>query len=139
MISTRLAFELDAAGLSWTPVSGDRFVLRQPGLDGDVFVVSDMTIEVHSLPTGRVVGFNGTTEWALDSVDQGETVWLPSEEQLRGLLEERFRSLERTSTGHRVLLTTHESQHTFEAAEPADAYALALLHLLQHRHLLASG
>nr|WP_284290807.1 hypothetical protein [Angustibacter aerolatus] len=51
------------------------------GMDADVFVVSDMTIEVHSGPGGTFMGFNGTTEWALDSVDTDDVVWLPREDQ----------------------------------------------------------
>ena len=55
-------------------------------MDDEVFVVSDMTVEVHDFPTGKVIGFNGTTEWALDSLAQGDVVWLPREDQLRELL-----------------------------------------------------
>jgi len=81
VISTALARELRAAGLVWTPVSGDVFQIALGGdrggdrggeqnddFEGDVFTVSDMTIEAHRYPTGTVLGFNGTTEWALDSV-----------------------------------------------------------------------
>ena len=55
-------------------------------MDGDVFVLADMTVEVHRPRTAAastVIGFNGTTEWALDSVDQTDAVWLPAEDQLR--------------------------------------------------------
>jgi hypothetical protein len=31
-------------------------------MDDQVFVVSDMTIEGHDLPTGRIIGLNHTTE-----------------------------------------------------------------------------
>ena len=65
---------------------GDRFVLPNRGMDDDVFVLSNMTVEVHEFPSGKVIGFNGVTEWALDSVDQREAVWLPAEHQLRDLL-----------------------------------------------------
>ncbi|MFC5272404.1 hypothetical protein [Brachybacterium sacelli] len=30
--------------------------------------------------------FNGTTEWALDSVEQHEAIWIPREDQLRTAL-----------------------------------------------------
>ena len=63
-------------------------------MDDEIFVVSDMTVEVHDFPTGKVIGFNGTTEWALDSLAQGEVVWLPREDQLRELIGA-------TSTGSR--------------------------------------
>ena len=41
-----------------------------------------------------MIGFNGTTEWALDSVELQHSVWLPSETQLRELLAGTFRALE---------------------------------------------
>ena len=56
------------------------------GMDDEVFVLSDMTVEVHQLEHGQVIGFNGTTEWALDSVEDRDAVWLPRESQLRELL-----------------------------------------------------
>jgi len=98
MISPDLARALRTAGLRWTPEPGDRFTIDGGELAGDVFTVSEMTVEVHEHPGGRSFGFNGTTEWALDSVDQEETLWLPSEHQLRALLRGSFRSLERTVT-----------------------------------------
>ena len=83
MISTHLAEALRDAGLRWKPASGDRFVIPQPALAGQIFTLSEMTIEAHEYPTGTVLGFNGTTEWALDSVDKADTLWLPREDQLR--------------------------------------------------------
>ena len=61
-----------------------------------MFTVSDMTIEAHRYPTGTVLGFNGTTEWALDSVAIDDALWLPREDQLRDLLRGTFRQLIRT-------------------------------------------
>ena len=49
------------------PRPGDRFVLPHRGMDEEVFVLWDMTVEVHEFPSGRVIGFNGVTEWALDA------------------------------------------------------------------------
>ena len=34
-----------------------------------------MTIEAHHYPTGTELGFNGTTEWALDSVSADDSLW----------------------------------------------------------------
>lgn len=85
---------LKAAGLVWHPRPGDRFAVPQPELLGQVFTLSDMTIEVHQHPAGPVLGFNGTTEWALDSVQAADAVWLPAEHQLRELLGPAFRRLE---------------------------------------------
>jgi hypothetical protein len=99
MIAIERAERLRAAGLRWTPRSGDRFVIDRPALAGEVFTISEMTIEAHDYPTGTVLGFNGTTEWALDSVTQDDAVWLPREDQLRDLLGGTFRSLARALDG----------------------------------------
>jgi hypothetical protein len=93
MIDLQLAMELKAAGLVWHPEPGDRFAVPQPELLGQVFTLSDMTIEVHQRSSGPVLGFNGTTEWALDSVQAADAVWLPAEHQLRELLGPAFRGL----------------------------------------------
>ena len=82
VLSVEIARRLRDAGLSWTPARGDRFVVADRGMDDEVFVLSDMTIEVHHYPGGPVIGFNGTTEWALDSVEQEDALWVPSEHQL---------------------------------------------------------
>ncbi len=114
-----LAVRLRDAGLAWKPAPGDRFVIPDRDMDDDVFVISDMTIEVY----GSVIGFNGTTEWALDDVAKDEVVWLPREDQLRELLGTGFRRLERTDRGYRVVTT--ESAFGGESAE--EAYGEALL------------
>ena len=77
MIGVELALRLKAAGLTWNPVSGDRFVIADRDMDADVFVVSQLTIEVHQAPGGPLIRFNGTTEWALDSVEKADVLWLP--------------------------------------------------------------
>ena len=64
MISIELAGRLRTAGLAWTPAAGDRFVIADREMDDEVFVVSELTIEVHDAPTGRLFRFIGTTEWA---------------------------------------------------------------------------
>ncbi len=133
MVSLALALRLRAAGLTWKPARGDRFVIRQPEMSNDAFVLSDMTIEVHEFPTGPVIGFNGTTEWALDSVAQHETLWLPAEDQLRELLGTAFERLERLADRYRVTITVDGDERTFESADPADAYAEALLDVLTQR------
>ena len=131
MISVELARQLRAAGLRWTPGAGDRFVVADRGMDADVFVLSDMTIEVHDLPEGRVIGFNGTTEWALDSVEHEQALWLPRESQLRELLAGTFRSLERTDAGWTVHTEVNGRTHVAAHPDPEHAYGLALLHLLE--------
>ncbi len=90
----RLATRLKHAGLAWHPEPGDRFAIPQPDLLGQVFTLSDMTIEVHQRQGGAILGFNGTTEWALDSVQAADVVWLPAEHQLRELIGPAFRGLQ---------------------------------------------
>jgi hypothetical protein len=131
VISVGLASELRAAGLRWAPGPGDRFVVADRGMDADVFVLSDMTVEVHDLPEGRVIGFNGTTEWALDSVESEQTLWLPRETQLRELLGGTFRALDRTGAGWRVSIEVNGRPYEAEHADAEEAYGLALLHLLE--------
>jgi hypothetical protein len=130
VISLGLARQLRDAGLKWSPASGDRFVVADRDMDCDVFVLSDMTIEVHDLPHGQVIGFNGTTEWALDSVDNDNAVWLPRESQLRELLGATFRGLDRTDDGWRVRTEVNGAIHAGQDPDAEQAYGLALLHLL---------
>jgi hypothetical protein len=131
MISVELALRLRAAGLEWSPASGDRFVIPGREMDTDVFVVSELTIDVHQAPTGPLIRFNGTTEWALDSVPQEAVVWLPHEGQLRAALGPRFRRLEPIGDGFAVVMEAangSEERHVDVDAELA--YARALLALL---------
>ena len=130
MIDVQLAQRLKEAGLVWKPAPGDRFAIPDRDLDEDVFFLSNMTIEVHSLPEGRVIGFNGTTEWALDDVEIEETIWLPREDQLRELLGGTFRALRRVEPGHEVDIELLGEERTFAGSSPERAYAGALLHLL---------
>ena len=133
MLSIELARALRDAGLQWTPARGDSFVMPDRGMDSDVFVLSDMTIEVHQFPEGPVIGFNGTTEWALDSIEQSEALWVPAEHQLRQLLGESFLGLAPTGDGYRVTLRLDGATSGYDGADAAEAYALALLHLLRWR------
>ncbi|MCR1982582.1 hypothetical protein NSA53_10080 [Cellulosimicrobium cellulans] len=130
MISWELALALRDAGVRWSPSSGDRFRLLTTGADGDVFTVSDMTIEPHEFDTGVVLGFNGTTEWALDSVALEDALWHPLEGQLRELLGGTFRALERTADGYVVRTEVLGEAAEHRAADAADAYADALLALV---------
>ena len=131
MLALDLALALRDAGLRWTPRPGDRFVLPHRGMDEEIFVLSDMTVEVHEFPNGRVIGFNGVTEWALDSVEQSEAVWLPAEHQLRDLLGGMFRSLVSASEGYAVTVNLPGGEQEFTADDAADAYATALLAVLR--------
>jgi len=145
LLPVPLARRLREAGLRWEPTSGDRFVLADRDMDADVFVVSDMVADVHQFPSGPVIGFNGTVEWALDSVGTEQTLWLPAEGQLRRLLGGTFRRLERgpgtagtsgaAADGEQwlvaVLLPGDGAEHVEQAGSAVEAYGLALLRLLE--------
>jgi hypothetical protein len=130
VIPLELAQDLKSAGLPWKPAPGDRFAIPDRDLDEDVFVLSSMTIEVHDLPEGQVIGFNGTTEWALDDVEKEEAIWLPREDQLRLLLGGTFQALTRSDGGYRVDISLLGAPSSFDGEEPSVAYGRALLHLL---------
>jgi hypothetical protein len=133
MISTILARTLRDIGLEWNPVSGDAFRIDREEFDGEVFTVSDMTVEAHVFGTGTILGFNGTTEWALDSVAIEDSLWLPREGQLRELLGVGFRALVKLDgeAGYRVDVLVRGGSRSFTAVEPADAYAAAVEALLR--------
>jgi hypothetical protein len=121
---------LKDAGLVWKPAPGDRFAIPDRDLDDEIFVLSNMTIEVYALPEGRVIGFNGTTEWAMDDVEIDEALWLPREDQLRELLGGTFRGLRRSPAGFDVEMSLLGEDRVFSAPTAEEAYAAALLHLL---------
>lgn len=132
MISTELARALRDSGLVWHPVSGDAFRIDRPEVDGDIFTVSEMTVEAHQYPTGTILGFNGTTEWALDSIELADALWLPGEGQIREILRATFRSLARSTSQdgsvlYRVETVTAGETASFEGTDAADAYGRALL------------
>lgn len=131
MISTELATKLHDAGLVWTPVDGDQFRVQAPDLESDIFTVSTMTIEAHEYPTGTILGFNGTTEWALDSVAIEDALWLPREDQLRALLRSAFHTLRRTDEGFEVEAQLLGEVRLFADPDPAEAYGRALLALIE--------
>jgi hypothetical protein len=131
VLSVSLAKALRDAGLNWTPARGDHFVMPDRGMDGEVFVLSDMTIEVNHFSGGPVIGFNGTTEWALDSVDQRDALWLPGEHQLRERLGDAFVGLAREGDGYRVTVADAGTITSYDGANPSEAYGRALLKRLE--------
>lgn len=130
MIALELAQRLRDAGLPWSPAEGDRFVVPDRDLDDEVFVVSNMVVEIHQRPNGQVLGFNGTTEWALDSIETDTVVWLPREEQLRVLLGRQFRALAAQSHGFVVVIERHGVEEQFMDVDAEQAYGAALLAVL---------
>ncbi|TDD72394.1 pilus assembly protein CpaE [Jiangella aurantiaca] len=130
MISVELARKLREAGLRWEPRPGDSFVIADRGMDDEIFVVSHMVVDVHEFPSGeRVIGFNGTVEWALDSVEQEAALWLPAESRLRELLGGAFVRLERIDDGYRVTLDVAGRPVEVDDDRADEAYGKALLYL----------
>ena len=131
MISLDLARRLHDAGLAWSPGNGDRFWLPERELDQTVFTVSDMVVEVRDLPGGRVLAFNGTTEWALDAVEEHEAVWLPRLDELLEVLGTHFHSLTARSGGQVVRVQVGHRQEEHVDIGATDAAARAALSLLR--------
>ena len=122
MISVDQAVRLRAAGVVWAPRAGDRFVVLNRDLDCDVFLISEMVVEVHDLPTGRILRFNGTTEWALDSIEEHD--------QLRDLLGDRFVRLEAIPGGMVAVVMSAGQTHRCIDVDAERAYARAVLSLI---------
>lgn len=130
MISIELARMLREAGLEWLPTEGDSFMIPDRDLEEHTFTISEMTVEVHRLAGGKRISFNGAVEWALDSIMHTEVVWLPSEAQLRDRLGRSFETLRQINGGYECSILVAGQAQTFVSAEPANAYAKALLRLL---------
>ncbi len=127
MLSLELSVALRDAGVRWEPRPGDAFVVPDRDLDEQVFVLSDMVIQPMEVPDGpTMLAFNGTTEWALDSLEAHEAVWLPREDQLRALLGSAFVSLERVPGPPEGYAVTAGGQRYVDVTAEA-AYARALL------------
>ena len=134
MISRQLARDLRDAGLPWSPTKGDWFVIPDRGLDQLEFVVSDMVIETRRMAMGRqMLAFNGTTEWAMDTLAASEALWLPREDQLRQVLGEAFIGLEHIpgeTPGYAVSTLIGNSEERFVDIDVEAAYARAALAFL---------
>lgn len=130
MITVQLARDLVAAGVLWEPTAGDRFVIDADQLTAQVFWVSDLTVEVQTYRGQPLLGFNGTTEWALDSVTLDQAVWLPREDQLRELLGNRLVAVRRLEDGWEVVFEPQPTiRRTVTDADLECAYARAVLTL----------
>ena len=131
MISIELSRALRTAGLTWLPAAGDRFIVDQPDLQTQSFFLSDLTVDLHSFRGEQLLGFNGTVEWALDSVTLDQALWLPHEHQLREALGPAFRRLEPLPDDRvRVVVVLEDAAIEFDDEDAASAYGRALLHLL---------
>lgn len=130
MISRELARELKPH-LDWEPRNGDQFFIPRPEIRDSVFIVSDMVVELITRNGDTRFHFNGTVEWALDSVEAGEVVWLPREDQLRDRLGAHFLSLDAGPDGYVVTVNgPGRAHHTLPEPEVDDAYARALLYVV---------
>ncbi|WP_246956669.1 hypothetical protein [Brachybacterium sp. Marseille-Q7125] len=129
MIDIDVARRLQVAGLRWDPADGDLFAIDAEELRDEVWMLSSMVIEQDLGRHGRrVFRFNGTTEWALDSVEEDEAIWLPREDQLRKALGVRFRTLRQEADGGFVVeLETDGRTREVPAPRAEDALAGALL------------
>ena len=120
--------------MDWTPANGDQFFIPRPEISESVFTISDMVVELIVRNGEERFHFNGTVEWALDSVESDAVVWMPREEQLRDLLADAFLSLDREGDGFVVSGTGPDGAfHTAAQADASDAYAEALLVVLPAR------
>ena len=138
MISLPLARQLKDAGLQWQPAMNDFFAIPDRGLDEHVFVISDMLATLETLQGQEVVAFQGASEWALDDLATGELIWLPREDQIRQLLEAALLErgllalhMESDLEGCRCTIRNHNQPLTFRARQADEAYAAALIHLLE--------
>lgn len=135
MVSVELARQLKGAGLTWSPGEHDSFVIPDTGLETKVFVISELTALVQQMAGVQHITFHGSSEWALDHVMIRDALWMPSETQLRRELEQRVPGegfvLEHRPEGYRVLLLSSMGNGRFHPTAE-DAYASALLHVLQH-------
>ena len=131
MIALDLARRLHDLGVPWSPRNGDQFWVPDRELDDTIFTVSDMVVEVRDHAGVRVLALNGTTEWALDSVEEHEAVWLPRLDQLIDLIGLRFVSLTARSGGHVVRITVGDAEQEHVDVSAADAAARALLSVLE--------
>jgi hypothetical protein len=140
MLSLDSAKKLKQVGLIWSPQEGDSFFIPFRDLDETVYRISDMSVLVEEMGDELAITFNGTAEWALDHLVLGEAVWVPHEEQVRDLLEKRLvehgeaqpvLTLFTTSDGYTCQIRWAGTLHTFEDFGASEAYAKALIYLLE--------
>jgi hypothetical protein len=146
MISLETARALREAGLVWQPAQGDKFVIPDRGMDQQVFVINDMATVMEMLKGAPAITFHGTPEWALDYIHVGELIWLPGEEELRDRLQEALAAVGQSAYDLLCLGGAYSCRFelggealAFHADAAPEAYAAALLHLLQQREAGQGG
>ena len=135
MLSNETAWRLKEAGLSWVPALHDFFAVPAPGLQDRLFVLSDMLVEQAVLQGWPAIQFNGSAEWALDYIMQADAVWVPTDAQLRAAIFERLPeaalTLRITQTAVSLTVESAAAGMALEAVNTSEAYAAALLALLE--------
>jgi hypothetical protein len=139
MITLDLAKKLKQNGLRWKPALHDFFAVPDRGMDQRIFVITDMLANLEKILGSQVVAFQGASEWALDYLVTSEAVWIPTESQLRQALIERIPKAEKTGLSldcsHDACtcrLSFNAENLNFEDQSGAQAYGLALLHVLKN-------
>lgn len=132
MLSLSLAQQLKKAGLDWQPQLHDMFAIPDRQLDDRRFVLTDVMTYIEIFRGSPVVTFHGTAEWALDFVLQTEAVWIPSESQLREMLETYATDLvlRQTESGYACSLQLAGESLQFSGEGACEAYGSALLQVL---------
>jgi hypothetical protein len=139
MLSLSTASKLKQAGLQWQPAEHDAFFIPFHDLDERVFVISDMSVIVEAMGDEQAITFNGTAEWALDYLVLTDAIWVPSESQLRELLEQALvqrgeeqpvLALSTTTDGYRCTIRYNNELMQFDDFGASEAYAAALLFVL---------
>ncbi len=143
MISLTLALQLKSAGLIWKASNNDFFAIPDRGMDKRLFVLSDMQAQLDLFRGWPVVTFHGTAEWALDYILTSEVVWMPREEQLRDAImaylpdsssrKITLDMLDISDGSYTCTIQMQEEKKRFSADSAGDAYASALLYILENR------
>jgi hypothetical protein len=128
---------LKNAGLQWIPALFDTFGIPDRNLDDKIFVISDMLVTAEVLGGLPIVSFQGAAEWALDYIVTTDTVWIPSERQLRQRLEAALLEGGRPElrikaglSGCRLECIYNDQPVILEGADLEEIYARALMHIL---------
>lgn len=132
MLSLSLAQQLQKAGLEWRPRLHDFFAIPDRGMDDRRFVLTEVLTYIDFFRGSPMVTFHGTAEWALDYILQTEAVWVPTETQLRELLQGYGRDLvlKQSANGFECQLRCGDETLFFDSPNACDAYGSALLQLL---------
>lgn len=139
MLSLKTAVALKNMGLVWQADTHDFFGIPNRDMDERAFVISDLLANLDIFRGWPVVTFHGVAEWSLDYILTTEVVWLPTESQLRQEIAARLLAddaeaefqLNLCPQGYECQLKRHQQPLRFASPTAEEAYAQALLQLLQ--------